>query len=256
MHSNQVSIALAQVPVRDSDIQYNLKQHILAIQQAAKHGADLVVFPELSLTGYDLANASANAVDKRSDEIRQLSELVVAKQIIAMVGCPVKNPVGKPYISMAICLPTGEVEFYSKQYLHTGEENHVSSGLSNGFLRLNGYKLALSICADFSDPEHTKDAHEAEADLYISSALISPNGYESDSSILSTTAQRYQMPVMLANHISQTGGWDTAGKSAMWAQNGEQVACANSQQAQLLICQIEGTLVESKLIELQLEGAQ
>ena len=151
---------------------------------------------------------------------------------------------------MAICLPTGEVEWYSKQYLHAGELSYVSSGLSNGFLRLNGYKLALSICADFSEPEHAKDAHEAEADLYISSALISPKGYESDSEILSSMAQRYQMPVLLANHISQTGGWDTAGNSGMWDHTGEQVACANGQQAQLLICQIEGTSIVRKTIDL------
>ena len=73
MHSNQISIALAQVSVRDSDVQYNLEQHLFAIQKAAEHGADLVVFPELSLTGYDLANAATNAVDKGSEEIRPVS---------------------------------------------------------------------------------------------------------------------------------------------------------------------------------------
>ena len=47
-------IALAQIAPRLGDVEHNLQQHLDIIAQARDQNADLVVFPELSLTGYFL----------------------------------------------------------------------------------------------------------------------------------------------------------------------------------------------------------
>ena len=50
----KLKIALAQINTRLGDVQANLEKHLALADQARKAGADLLVFPELSLTGYVL----------------------------------------------------------------------------------------------------------------------------------------------------------------------------------------------------------
>ncbi|MBA5763785.1 carbon-nitrogen hydrolase family protein [Vibrio sp. 404] len=220
MNSNNLTIALAQISVMDGELEANLKQHLGAIKQAAQQGADLVMFPELSLSGYALSRAEELALDSKHSVLRDLSEQAVVHQITIIVGCFLQNGTEKPTISAVICNPTGELNYYAKQYLHVGEEQYCSAGKHNHYLRLKGYKLALAICADFSNPQHGRDAGEDEADIYLASALISATGYSEDAKILANLAATYRMPVLLSNHISDTGGWQAAGNSAVWNADG------------------------------------
>ncbi len=50
----KVTIALAQINTHLGDVTANLEKHLEHIQQAQSSGAELIVFPELSLTGYCL----------------------------------------------------------------------------------------------------------------------------------------------------------------------------------------------------------
>ncbi|MBT2785499.1 MULTISPECIES: hypothetical protein [unclassified Halomonas] len=51
-------------------------------------------------------------------------------------------------------------------------------------------------------------------------------------------AQRHQLPVLLANHVSTTGGWQTCGNSGGWNAGGEQTVKANGTQQCLVLCHI------------------
>lgn len=69
-------IAIAQIEAIKGNIEKNLENHLKWIKQAIKNNADMLDFPELSLTGYetDLAEGLAtNQDDKRLDEIQSLS---------------------------------------------------------------------------------------------------------------------------------------------------------------------------------------
>ena len=55
----KLKIALAQINTRLGDIQANLEKHLALAKQARKAGMDLLVFPELSLTGYVLQDLAA-----------------------------------------------------------------------------------------------------------------------------------------------------------------------------------------------------
>ncbi|MGF1908715.1 carbon-nitrogen hydrolase family protein [Vibrio kasasachensis] len=247
MNSNNLSIALAQIPIVDGDIEANLQQHLHAIKQAAEYGADLVVFPELSLSGYVLDRVGELAFNTKHGILRVLSEQAVANQISVIAGCPLENGTEKPTISSVICNPTGELGFYAKQYLHSGEEQYCSAGQHNHYLRLKGYKLALAICSDFSNPQHSHDAVEDEADVYLASALVSPSGYGADADILSNIAATCRLPVLLSNHISPTGGWQTAGKSAVWNIDGSVAFEVENDQASLAVVEITGNHIVGKV---------
>ncbi|MHC6529456.1 carbon-nitrogen hydrolase family protein [Vibrio proteolyticus] len=237
MDTNTIDIALAQIPVKKGQIATNLTEHLAAIAAAAQQQVDLVVFPELSLTGYELELLATLAMTEESDAIQALKTAAQKYAIWVIAGCPLACPNDKPAIAAVVCSPQGDVHFCTKQYLHPGEDVFCSAGSQNHTLNIQGFTLALAICADFSKPQHARDANQQKADVYVVSALISPAGYETDASILADIASSYNMPVLLANHISVTGGWQTCGKSTMWLPSGEPVAALMNEPG-LIVCRI------------------
>jgi len=237
MNASSITVSLAQAPTFKG-IQENLAMHLKFISKSAKHNADIVVFPELSLTGYELDLAEKLALQENAVEISELSKSAVTNGIVVIVGCPLAKSDGKPNIGAVICFPTGDVEFYAKQYLHGDESVFYSAGNQNYSFTVKGFKIGLAICADFANPQHSADMASLNTDVYIASALISNSGYEADAQILSNIASTYKLPVLLSNHITETGGWSTCGKSGVWGANGRIIAMAKNIERGLVICEI------------------
>jgi predicted amidohydrolase len=84
-------IAIAQIEAIKGNIEKNIENHVKWIYQAIQNKADLVVFPELSLTGYepDLAESLAtNQDDTRLDEMQSLSD---KNRITIGIGVPTRK---------------------------------------------------------------------------------------------------------------------------------------------------------------------
>ncbi|SHG84739.1 Predicted amidohydrolase [Ferrimonas marina] len=241
-----IKVALAQIPVVRGDMSVNLSHHLTKIEHASAIGADVVVFPELSLTGYELDLLGELTVTESSSVVKSLSKASIDNDIIAIAGCT-RNVIGaqKPMISAVICFPDGEINFYAKQHLHEGENQYCSSGAVDYYFEVKGYQVALAICADFVEPAHSKKARAHGADIYIASALISEAGFETDAEILANIAATNCFPVLLCNHISKSGGWSTCGNNSVWSSTGEHVFSSESKDSCLVICSISGTRVEA-----------
>ncbi|MCE0495451.1 carbon-nitrogen hydrolase family protein [Vibrio salinus] len=234
---NRITISLAQIPVARGDVRANLEHHLQMIEQSSDCNADVVVFPELSLTGYELDLAAKLALSPEPSNFEALSHASVENEVIVIAGCPLNvDHASKPAIGAVICFPDGSVEFYSKQYLHSGEEAYCSVGVSDYFFTVNGYQIALAICADFISAEHSERARKSGADIYIVSALISENGFTPDSQVLSDIASKYGFPVLLSNHISVTGGWEACGQNSIWNSRGELAISSDSKERCLVLC--------------------
>ncbi|UTV29644.1 carbon-nitrogen hydrolase family protein [Photobacterium atrarenae] len=260
MSDERITVSLVQAPVFKGDISANLTMHLDAIAASARQGADVVVFPELSLTGYELSLAGELTLDSRPEVIQLLSEAAMRHQVVVIAGGPLaahgdhqdddqeqrQDP--RPYIGAIICLPCGAVENYAKQYLHEGEATFCAAGERNITITYKGYTLALAICADFSNPAHAADAAANGADLYLASALISEAGYAADAQILSEIARSHQLPVLLANHCCETGGWITCGSSGMWDPYGELVVAAEGIEPGMVLCTLKGAAVSGKMV--------
>nr|WP_239032202.1 carbon-nitrogen hydrolase family protein [Pseudoalteromonas sp. MMG022] len=227
------------MPVVKGELAENLNAHVSMATAASAQGCDIVVFPELSLSGYELELLDALAVDPVAENFKALSQAAKTNNIIIIAGCPLRGEASeKPTIGAVICFATGEVEFYCKQYLHTGEEQYCSAGNKHYVFNYKHRRLALAICADFSAPEHSQAAANANADIYLVSALISQTGYESDAALLAKIAKKHHFPLLLSNHISSTGGWSAAGNNAIWDAAGQMLAYTNTKQPSLLLCTI------------------
>ena len=115
---SEIVIALAQLAPRLGDLAANVTRHLELIGTAAAEGADLVVFPELSLTGYflkDLVTETALRLD--SPEIQLLAE--ASRGVDAVVGCILESD-GHRFHNAALYLSGGAVvHVHRKVYLPT-----------------------------------------------------------------------------------------------------------------------------------------
>jgi predicted amidohydrolase len=216
-------IAAAQSASIPGDISQNLTRHLRFAATAAEHGVQLLVFPELSLTGYELAIARSNSVhphDHRLDPLRRLAEKA---NMTIVVGAPILNEQLELHIGALALSPDGTVSTYTKQFLHQGEEQIFTPGLGGAMLLVEDTPVALAICADTLRPQHAADAKEHGAKVYAVGALITENGYEPDTAFLRQYSARHSMVVLMANHSAPTGGWVSAGKSAIWSEDGNLV---------------------------------
>ncbi|TFY95101.1 carbon-nitrogen hydrolase family protein [Pseudomonas nabeulensis] len=228
--------AAAQCAVRAGDISANLKLHIEFMQHASKEGVGLLLFPELSLTGYEPTLAESLAHDIDSPLLSPLRDLAREASMTTIVGLPLRLPShDKPVIAAIILHGDGSAGVYTKQHLHPGEEQYFGAGDGGDSILIADLSVALSVCADFSHPEHPSLAAKQGAQLYAASVLIGEGGYPHDSSLLQTYSERHGMAVLMANHGGPTGGWAAAGQSAFWDEKGRCVASTVGMGNRLLI---------------------
>jgi predicted amidohydrolase len=214
-------LAAAQCAIQAGAIDANLSLHLHFMAHAQRQGVDLLLFPELSLTGYELT--LAEALD--SSLLNLLRELAQQAAMTTVVGLPLRlvNS-AKPVIAAVVLGADDSLGVYTKQHLHPGEERYFSAGTGGDLLTIAGLPVALSVCADFSHPEQAERAAQQGAQVYAASVLIGEGGYAHDSLLLQGYAKRYDMAVLMANHGGPTGGWAAAGRSAFWDEEGACVA--------------------------------
>ncbi|MFI5142684.1 MAG: nitrilase-related carbon-nitrogen hydrolase [Thermoanaerobaculales bacterium] len=111
-------VALAQIATCPAQLRHNLERHLDMAAQARQAGARLVVFPELSLSGYLLAHGVFELAFDR-DDARLAPLLALSREITLLVGLPLREPKGG-ISNAAVLLEGGEVRgIHRKLYLPT-----------------------------------------------------------------------------------------------------------------------------------------
>jgi predicted amidohydrolase len=191
---------------------------------AAAHAAavDVLVFPELSLCGYELALLRHCALRPDDGRLAPLRDMARNSAMTVVVGAALDGGAdAMPAIAAFSYFPDGTHAVYRKQYLHPGEERYASTGpIGSAVEGLCGESYALAICADTSHTAHAVAARAAGASLYLASVLVSTGGYAQDSGNLQRYAAEQGMGVLMANHGGPSGGYAAAGRSAFWAPGG------------------------------------
>ncbi|MCP3752635.1 carbon-nitrogen hydrolase family protein [Pseudomonas sp. SBB6] len=236
-----MTVACAQTVAIARDITGNVQRHLQMMQLAAEQGVQFLLFPELSLTGYELDAAPDLALGSDDPRLDPLRELARKQAMYSVVGAPVRVPgSGQVLLAALIFRPDGSVGLYSKQHLHPGEDLVFSPGSGGDLLPLGGQRLALAICADAMQPGHPAHAARLGADVYAAGMLISHRGIVAESQQMAGYAVEHQMMVMLANHGGETGGWQAAGQSAIWARDGALICKADGAGECLVVARQDG----------------
>ena len=132
-----LTIAVAQPPCVPYDVAANAATHAAAVRSA---GARVVVFPELSLTGYELDAPAITAADPR---LAPIAVACAEEGALALVGAPVQDEPGRSHIAMVAIDGTGARVAYRKMWLGTAEAQRFTRAASQPYSTLTAGGSAL-----------------------------------------------------------------------------------------------------------------
>jgi len=160
--SKALNVAICQINPVLGSFENNLKKIATNYEEAVKKGADLVVFPEMSITGYPPQDLLSNNkfVDQNIHCLENLSKMVTVPCIFGFVD----SVDGNKYNAAAVCQDGKIVYKYHKIHLPNydvfDERRYFQSGDSVGVfdLKINNsnYKIALQICEDLWEDEYER----------------------------------------------------------------------------------------------------
>lgn len=228
-------VAAAQFQPIKGDITRNFQQHVRMIHAAAAEQVDVLLFPELSLTGYEPELAVQLALTMQNSVILELNALAREYQMVIIAGAPLRQQHGLPQLSSFVLDPARALFSYSKMNLHPSEERFFAPGATPALFDYQHHRFGLAICADHGNPQHAAALAEAGAVIYLNPVLVSANGYEKNTQQLRTYAKQHRMAVVMANFYGVSGGWETIGKSVIYDESGAVVAQAATQGECLVI---------------------
>ncbi|MDH5765721.1 MAG: NAD+ synthase, partial [Gammaproteobacteria bacterium] len=168
--ADSVQICLVQESFLVGDIHGNCLKIIKLVDQARKAGADIVVFPELAVTGYppeDLLLRDS-FITQNAQAVQDIVQ--AAKGIDLVLGAP-RSESGVLYNS-AIWARDGEIlacydKYTLPNYAVFDEKRYFKAGSQPVVVDVKGLRLGLSICEDVWIPGPAQEAKEKGADAVL-----------------------------------------------------------------------------------------
>jgi NAD+ synthase (glutamine-hydrolysing) len=250
-------IALAQINPIVGDIDGNGRRIVQAARDAASRGAEVAVFPELSITGYpprDLVE-KPSFVERSERELDRIARETADLDLSIICGYVSRSPSpdGKRALNRAAVIEGGQVVFrQTKMLLPTydvfDEARYFSPGEHEFLCKVRGKEIALTICEDAwndrrfwkqrlyqRDPVEEMFEAGGEIMICINASPYNMGKREIRRGIYRAAARRYKRPVV---YVNQVGGNDQLvfdGSSFAMNSAGEIVASARSFEEDLVL---------------------
>ena len=213
-----ITIAVAQPRCTAYDVSANVAAHAEAVRAA---GARVVVFPELSLTGYHL-----DAPVVPFEMVEPLVAACAETGAVAFAGAPVEGP----HIGVLEVSGAGVRVAYRKMWLGGREPVRFRPGDAPAVVEVDGVRLGLAVCKDTGVPRHAADTAALGVDVYVAGVLE----HAWDAGVMDARAQRvaaeHGVWVAIASFAGSTGeGYGSAaGRSAVWDSSGGMIVAAGT----------------------------
>jgi len=252
-----MKVALAQINPTVGDFDGNAAKIKEAARRAVAQGADLAVFPEMSLMGYpprDLVE-HAGFVERCLEALDRLARELPLPAIVGFVSRNERRE-GKPLHNSAAFIQAGRVvSVHHKSLLPTydvfDEDRYFEPGPAPRAAQFDGRKLGVTICEDLWRPESSLHARYhfdpipaltgqgAQVIINLSASPFTLGKMEVRRRLLSDHARRLGLPVI---YVNQVGGNDELvfdGGSMVMDERGELVAAARQFEEDLLVVDLE-----------------
>lgn len=254
-----MKIAIAQMNPTVGDIKANSAAMIEYIRQGMQQDADLVVFPELSLTGYPPKDLllKPQFID---DNLAALDDIAThCTKCAAMVGfvCRHEGSTGRPLHNAVGLLANGRLSStYYKQLLPTydvfDESRYFQAARSQQIVEFQGYRIGLTICEDIWEKpdcgerglyeiKPLADIAAAKVDMVVnvsaSPFVLGKHAFRCE--LFSEQCKRYRIPLI---YVNQVGGNDELvfdGCSCAFDKDGNVMAQARDFQEDLLVIDLD-----------------
>lgn len=245
-----MKICIAQTKSEKGNIQRNIKNHLEFIERAIKLKADLIVFPELSITNYEPDLAKELATDIESNIFSPFQGISNKNEITIGVGMPTQSTDGI-HISMLIFQPNKEKTVYSKQMLHSDELPYFVCGKNQTFLTINGVKIAIGICYETLQREHFLNAKNQNIDIYIASVAKPKSGIEKAYNHFPKIANEFNTPILMSNCVGHCDNFMSVGQSAIWNKKGDLIEQLDAKNKGLLIYDTKTERTEKEQLKIE-----
>jgi predicted amidohydrolase len=241
----KVAVALAQFSPKRCDKEHNIGVMKAWVERARGLGADLVIFPELSLTGYacrDLFYNLAEPIDGPS--VKALERVARDNGVHIVFGMPEQaNAQGVIYNTCVLTGPEGVLAHYRKMHLPTAtvfeEKRYFRQGYEPKVVSTPIGRIGLTICYDLFFPEVVRVLVMEGAELVICIS-VSP-GVRKDYFETFTKARAMENSVFLAyvNRVGIEDGLQFWGGSHLLNPNGEVLAKAKYDLEDLVVGNVD-----------------
>ena len=219
MNANTLSLALWQCPYA-ADTAEALARLDTTAAQARAQGAELLVCPEMSLTGYQIGAPAVAALAEPADgALAQAVATIAQRHGIAIVyGYPEHNAQDKPYNAVQFISADGQrIASYRKTHLFGDiDRAQFSAGLpAPAVFDWNGWRLGLLICYDIEFPEPARGLALQGADAILVPTANMVHFDEVQRVLLPARALENRVFVAYANACGQEGGTAYGGLSTV-----------------------------------------
>ena len=224
---NKISIVLAQLDLAVGDISGNTKLIIDSCEKAKnQHNADLIIFPELSISGYPPEDLLLHSGFKRriKNALNIIKEEVAG--ISALIGFPDYSD-DSIYNACAVFRDKEEIVKYRKEALPNysvfDEKRYFTSDEQPTVFELKGKKIGINICEDIWHKSAAMKVKElgAEIIIVINGSPFEKDGQSKRENIVKQRTLQTGLPIVYLNMI---GGQDELvfdGSSFIMSKNGE-----------------------------------
>lgn len=203
-----------------------------AMRAAADNGADLLVAPELALSGYGRGE-SLRSIAQPADGpwVRQLQKSVSELGVSLVVGFPERDGDACYISALVICREDhGNPHVYRKGQLYGDYEKSLfqTCGPSTMLVDMHGLKLGFLICYDIEFPENVRRLALAGAEAVIVPTALpkGPSGAFVARHVVRVRAFENHVFIVYADHADADDRFEYQGLSSIVAPDGEVLASA------------------------------
>ena len=211
-----LTVSAAQPACTPHDLVGNARTHADAVRAAHTR---VVVFPELSLTGYEL---DAQVVSSTDDALLPIVEACGSTGSVALVGAPVGDQGGRAFIGMLRVDSAGVQVAYRKSWLGPAEAERFRPGDGPTSIDVDGWRLGLGLCKDTGAAQHIAGTAALGVDAFVAGLVHRPEELPEQEARAVVIARTCRAWVVFASFAGPTGGGfdQTAGASGIWSPEG------------------------------------
>jgi predicted amidohydrolase len=172
-----IRVSIAVICSRVDDMAGNLKKTAVWSKAAADHGAAIVCFPELNLTGYFSGPGIRQYAETIPGDISSFIQDIARKNnITILAGLAEIDGMGHIFAAHLVVQPDGTSGIYRKLHLGPPEQEVFTPGDNIPLFEIPGFKFGVQLCYDAHFPElSTRMAIDGADAIFMPHASPGPN---------------------------------------------------------------------------------
>ena len=236
-------IAVVQMETTLLDLEVNTKKILEFVSRASAHDAQIVVFPECSITGYNMTldEAKELAVSIPSTQTELITKACASSGILVLVGTIERGQDGRLYNSAVLINSDGVLGIYRKTHLPMlGIDRFLSPGdaIPEPISTELG-RLGVLICYDIRFPEPIRVLSLAGTQIVLIPTAWPDNATLYPDFVVRTRSEENHVYIAAANHVGEERGVRYLGRSLITSPSGEIIAEGTATEEEIFYADVE-----------------